>query len=273
MGRFIDLWQGNLDVLGENCLRNVFIWHNTFVEILRRPGATQKGRAVNLSFPDRGLLSFSGLQNVRIAHNVFAFDSNAAVALHELVHWSISKDYRFERNLWSTLPQSSAVSADNTERPSMPVDMPLLGDSLLHFVVPQWDTAIKSHLNPEFMWRVPYMTAIPPFDYADLPRKSDSINVGAFEYRAVSVSQPVAVGRLRIYPVPAADWIAVDLLPEQEGEPYALEVRDMSGRLVMEAANTNRLFCGHLLPGYYTITLRSRQINLQTKFIKVSPQH
>ncbi len=253
VGRFIDLWQGNLSVWGENCLRNVFFWHNTFVEIMGKPNPKQKGAAVNVYFPDKGVLSFSGLRNVRIAHNLFAFHPDSIAPLAESVHPGIPKDYRLERNLWSRMPISPHVSPDNIERFSMPFRLSLLGDTSLHRIVPYGDTIIS---NAAFLWMTPALSKMPPYDYFDLPRRSDSTNVGAFEYRTVSTRLPAGIERVRVYPVPAVDWIQIDLLPQYMGESFTVDVYDVSGRLLEVVHNRTRLSCSHWPPGFYRLTLR-----------------
>lgn len=273
-GRCLDFWQGHLKVIGVNCIRNVFVWHNTFIGTLQIDNIS----IVQFFFPDFNFLptfTHGALRNVRIENNLFAFDPSRNVPLFEVFNALIAgqdRDYLIASNVWSkTPPLSAKVLSSNIERPALPFNLNLLGDTALQQVIPTVIVGTSNVLNADFYRLVPnpaaaYLTE----DYLGYSREASLTNVGAFEVQsAVNTHTSAPWKRIKLYPVPVIDELWLDLSPEHGQEDFTVEVYDPTGRLVSMARNAVRISCGHLETGVYYLVLRGDTWLFREVFVKV----
>ncbi len=264
-GRFLDFWQGNLNVVGVNCIRNVFVWHNTFIELWGMPKPGNKAALVHFYFSDRPLLSYGTIQNVRIKHNIFAFDPDLANPLVEAKHpWIPELDYLLDANLWSIRPSfGPKVLTNNRESPDMPQTMPIIDCSR--------GTATRDMICNAFghyLIMTPENGVMPAIDFFGLPRPKEGYTIGAVECQEVVAQRAPVVGRMRVYPVPVRDWLHIDVGPDLLQTDFTVEVYHSTGQLVETAKNTTQLACGHLPIGFYTLVVRSKDWTLREVFVK-----
>ncbi len=275
-GRCLDFWQGNLKVIGINCIRNVFVWHNTFIGTLQIDN--HKTHIVHLFLPDFNLIptvTRGALRNIRIENNLFAFDPSRNIPLVEVFNTFIpgqDRDYLIASNVWSkTPPLSAKVLSSNIERPALPFNLNLLGDTALQQVIPTVIVGTSNVLNADFYRLVPnpaaaYLTE----DYLGYSREASLTNVGAFEVQsAVNTHTSAPWKRIKLYPVPVIDELWLDLSPEHGQEDFTVEVYDPTGRLVSMARNAVRISCGHLETGVYYLVLRGDTWLFREVFVKV----
>lgn len=271
-GRFLDFWQGNVNVLGTNCIKNVFIWHNTFIGTLQK--SNHKVIIANLFFPDYTIIGNHGaVMNTRVQNNIFAFNPESAIVLNEAFNPKIQaheKDYLFASNLWSKAPPiSNTVSGSNKERSNMRYQLLLLGDTALHYVVP-FTSSNGDTLNKDFFYSVPAIIPEVAIDYRGFPRNKPMTNIGAFEIQSsVSTSTIVRSEKIRLYPVPTMDELWLELSTEHLEDEFAIEIYDYNGRCVSRAQNVVRIPCNHLNSGVYHLIVRSKTWMSQGIFVKV----
>lgn len=274
VGRFIDFWQGNTNVVGVNCIKNVFIWHNTFIENWGMPRTNDhRAMLIHFYFPDIAIYlspphySYGTVQNVRIKHNIFAFDPNTSIPLFQTKHSNIPKlDFLLDANLWSQLPPShhTEVLPNNIERPSMPNRVPLLPP----YSGPERDTVMGILCDSRFHLEVSPINEMPPRDFYGNSRPSSLHRIGAIECQTVSAHTPIPVGQVSIYPVPVKDWLNIDLAPEYQQADFTIEIYHSTGQLVETARSTTRLACGHLPAGFYILVVRGQKWTLRQVFPK-----
>jgi hypothetical protein len=270
-GRFLDFWQGGVNVIGVNCIKNVFIWHNTFIGTLQKNN--HRIVIVNFFFPD-WTPNHGALLNVRIQNNIFAFHPDNNIPLYEAFNFSIpanERDYLLASNIWSKVPPlSSKVLGSNIGRTQMRHQLPLLGDTALHYVVPGVSLPGGDTLNRDFFHPVSAITPGVMVDYRGLPRNHPLTNAGAFELQSsVSTFTAMRSERLRLYPVPPTDELWLDLPVEYLQDEFMVEIYDLHGQSVSQVRNTVHISCNHLRAGVYHIVARGKTWISQGTFVKV----
>jgi len=103
-GNGIDIWQGDTNIIGPNCISNVFIFNNSIFEVTG--DAEASGAQIKFFFPVFNFLlnSYGNLKNVVFHGNLFSFNS----ALHpgfkpyrQTFASQVSHDFTFQYNVWS----------------------------------------------------------------------------------------------------------------------------------------------------------------------------
>lgn len=261
-GHCIDFWQRNLKVIGVNCIRNVFVWHNTFIGTLQKDN--HKTSIISFFFPDYQLpTTYGALRNVRILNNLFAFDPSRNNPLSEVFNIFIpdyEKDYLIASNLWSEIPPfSTKFLTDNVKRPGLPFNLNLLSDTTLHQIIPKIMADTSNVLNADFYY--PVLNPLPAYlkeDYLGVFRKVPITNIGAFEAQSTVATHNLDRSRrIKIYPVLVTDELWLDGLSEHEQGEFTVEIYDLTGRLVSTAHQTEHIHCGHLSAGIYGLIVRS----------------
>ncbi len=92
---------------------------------------------------------------------------------------------------------------------------------------------------------------------------------GSFEsvqYYEYSAATPVEniFSSLKIYPNPAGDYLFVDGMQY----PFIVKVYNLEGKKLIEAKNKNVLNIAGLTPGIYILKVRTKDYNLDFKFVK-----
>ncbi len=103
-GNGIDIWQGDTNIIGPNCISNVYIFNNSIFEVTGDIEAS--GAQIKFFFPVFNFLlnSYGQLKNVVFHGNLFSFNS----ALHpgfkpyrQTFATPVSHDFTFQYNMWS----------------------------------------------------------------------------------------------------------------------------------------------------------------------------
>jgi hypothetical protein len=202
-GTPLAFWQGSANIPGANCIRNVFVFNNTFIGALGMPGAPATG-FVNVFFPDYNFLlnSYYGyLQNVSVFNNVFTYDTSEYINLQpvNMIFHPLHpgpKDITFDGNLW--ISGHDYTGPADMIRPDLPGSTSLLTGSL-DAILPCFENADWIYPRPPAF---PFLTD----DYLFHPRQSSSTNVGALEFdvdcMTLSTSGNIPSSSIEVYPNP-----------------------------------------------------------------------
>ncbi|MBK7426477.1 MAG: right-handed parallel beta-helix repeat-containing protein [Saprospiraceae bacterium] len=128
-------WQGRTDIIGVNCIRNVFIFNNTIIGVLGMEGTSSKA-LVELFFPDFNILfgnGYSYMENVHISQNIFTYDTleYSQVQPYRAVINNLHPgpmDINFHENVW--VKSYAGMSDSDIVRNNLPGKTYLLLDSL-----------------------------------------------------------------------------------------------------------------------------------------------
>lgn len=258
VGSAFAFWQGTVDIGGRNCIRNVFIFNNTIIGSLHMEGAASEG-LINVFFPSYNVIlnSFYGyLQNVRITHNIFTYDTSEDPLLEpvNLVFHPLHpgpKDITFDYNLW--VEDTPQKSPNGRVRPEMPGSSYLFFDSL---------TAIQP-CSQQMEW-VYGSTPAYPFlqnDYLGRKRDSESTNVGALEYTtscdSVLGSEQKTVEHLAtIFPNPCIHCPEILLSGNEDNAFETYQLLSFDGRVIDQGSLLkSRVNVNDLPSGAYILIL------------------
>lgn len=236
VGSAIMFWEGNTAQPGINCIRNVFVHHNTFITNLGDPGAANARGLVDFYFPalHNTILNsgFAYAENIRITRNIFVQDPQGSPHLppvrmirHNL--FPVPIDVVFDHNIWTE--SHAFLGANDVVRPELPADLPLLSDSL-HLIQPCAD-------QPDWVLTVPetgeeWLRE----DYLYLPRGEGLTNAGALEYKEdcemTSFASEIKWKRLgfEVFPNPVRDGALTIISPMPLSGPLEVQAFDALGR-------------------------------------------
>ncbi|MEX2589812.1 MAG: right-handed parallel beta-helix repeat-containing protein [Chitinophagales bacterium] len=273
-GTAIAFWQGVTDIAGANCIRNVYIFNNTIIGVMGSAGVSSTG-LVNLFFPNYNefVNSFYGyLENVRITHNIFTYDTAAypnmmPVKMDFHAKHPGPKDISFDHNLW--INDHSYIGANGKVRPQMPGQTYLLTDSLKS-IIPGPD-------NAYWIDTVPNPFALLTDDYSYQLRNGNT-NVGAMEYRdsikdsipedTVSVAGINAKEKIQIFPNPCFNCNYLTISGESMAETYDYRIYSLAGNeVVFGKVNKGKINISCHLSGMYILLLENKEIRLTKKIV------
>jgi hypothetical protein len=165
MAGCLDIWEGTVGFLQRQIIRNVRFAHNTCIDMWTTEGNTSTAfvNAVYSSpFPANRSAS-----NIFVGNNIFTVDpSNVAPRLWVRVPTEIVSAFRYPSNYWKA-------------------EVPGIGTTFNNIVNPLLITAQPFDLSPAgtppLRCNVPRITDI-THDALGMQRRSDSTNVGAFEF-------------------------------------------------------------------------------------------
>jgi hypothetical protein len=267
----VAFWEGATAIAGFNCIRNVFVYHNTILGTLTPPNRPTRGM-FDFFFPAvHNLITNSNFavgENIRIEANIISypdadkpFHRPVRVVRNEL--FPVPLGLRFSNNLWSA--NHPWKGPGDIIRPSMPEYLPL--DSTVAWVPcpdqSEWVYEVEN------TWGLDY-------DFAGITRGALT-NVGAFEFRencgVVSNRdqpslQPYAWS---VYPNPASGTL---YLRTNNGNATQarVDVFDPLGRLhITQVFNETQfaLDVGALPAGIYFLNIRMKGITLETHRVVV----
>lgn len=253
VGSGISFWEGVTNIAGFNCIKNVFVFNNTFIETMGMPGAGNNGH-VNFYFPSYNLLSpnsfYGSMENIQIFNNIFTFDTltyatmqpfkKTLNAFHPTPNAIFSSN-----NLW--IKSHTSLGLGDEVRSTMPVSTYSLLDSV-YSITPCSDHMYWVKSVPATM---PFLTS----DYLGQPRTSPTTNVGAIEYKlncsnlglndfATSIEKPL------LFPNPCLSCSSVRIsnLPQDKVVSYvvynSLGLEILTGVLKNNSIETNLLTSG-----------------------------
>lgn len=259
-GRAISFWEGVTDILGHNCIRNVFIFNNTIVGAMGMPDAGSTG-LVNLFFPSFNILNngnHARLENVRIFNNIFSY---------EVEQWDNLLPYR--ENFHPLHPTPDAVNMYNNlwiREHDWFGQGDELRSSMPGFIHPEDD--LQSLLTPceeNYFW---VKAADIPFDfvaddYYGNNRRNDESNVGAIEYlkscHVVATDETRESGSFVLFPNPGSNLIYLKNRAGFVDNYY--ELIDVSGRVQISGhlrGFSQQIDISGLSPGYYLMRIHDR---------------
>lgn len=235
VGSAIMFWEGVTSQPGINCIRNVFVHHNTFITNLGDPAAANARGLVDFYFPaiHNTILNsgFAIAENIRITRNIFVQDPQGSPHLppvrmvrHNL--FPVPIDVVFDHNIWTE--SHAFMGANDVVRSELPADLPLLFDSL-HLIQPcadqqDWVLSVPE-TGEEWLGE----------DYVYKSRNEGLTNAGALEYRedCQEVSSVVyLLGKSRsfhVFPNPANEG-KVNITGDFQ-EPLEVRLFDTFGRI------------------------------------------
>mgnify|MGYP000122277149 CR=1 FL=1 len=259
-GNAIGFWEGATAIAGINCIRNVFIFNNTFMGTLGMPGVSPTG-FVNVFFPAYNFLfnsNYSYLQNVRITNNIFTYDNETYASLKpvNMIFHPLHpgpKDITFDGNLW--VEDHPYKGPDDIVRPNLSGTTWLLTDSL---------SSITPCLeNMDWVYsRPPSFPFLLSDDYGYANRQPALTNVGALEYdydcmAVSSASISSSTSWLEIFPNPCYSCHTLTLrnLPEDKQFTFTL-FTSMASLVASGHLEGNHIALGKELPaGIYFILI------------------
>ena len=259
-GRAISFWEGVTDIIGHNCIRNVFIFNNTIVGAMGMPDAGLSG-FINLFFPTYNVLNngnHARLQNVRIFNNIFSYDTGLYDNLrpyrenfHPLHPTPDAVD--FSNNLWIKEPLIMGMGDEiRTEMPGF-----------IHPEVDFEEVLLPCKKNPYWIKEAENLLAFLQFDYLGSPRGLEFTNVGAIEYRescfSVTVTEQLGREDIKLFPNPARNWIQI-ITPNKEGDHF-YSILDLSGRVLRKGEVSDgmkKIDVYDLHPGFYLLRISGK---------------
>lgn len=258
VGSAFAFWQGTVDIGGRNCIRNVFIFNNTVIGSLHMDGAGSAG-FVNAFFPNFNVLlnSFYGyLQNVRITHNIFTYDTSSDPLLEpvNLVFHPLHpgpKDISFDYNLW--IEDSSHKGPNGEVRAGMPGSSELFNGS--------YKTIQPCSQQQEWVFQSAAAYSLLKNDYLGRIRNGLSTNVGALEFTSncdsvVSAENETIEQLVNIFPNPCLNCKEVSLSGNEENTFETYQLLSFDGRVIDQGSLLeSRVVVNGLPSGAYILIL------------------
>ena len=259
VGSGISFWEGVTTIAGINCIKNVFVFNNTFIETMGMPGAGNNGH-VNFYFPSYNPIfnSFYGsMENIQIFNNIFTFDTLTYATMQpfkKTLHPNHPTPNAIfsSNNLW--IKSHTSLGLGDEVRSTMPVSTYSLLDSV-YSITPCSDHMYWVKSVPATM---PFLTS----DYLGQARTSPTTNVGAIEYKlncsnlglndfATTIEKPL------LFPNPCLSCSSVRISNLTQDKVVSYVVYNSLGLDISTGVLKNNSFETNLLPsGVYYVQLR-----------------
>ena len=259
VGSGISFWEGVTSIVGINCIKNVFVFNNTFIETMGMPGASNSG-FVKFFFPSYNLIanSFYGrMENIQIFNNIFTFDTLTYASMQpfkKTLHPNhpTPNAISFSNNLW--IKTHPSLGLGDEVRSMMPISSYSLLDSV-NSITPCFDQSY-------WVKAVPVTMSFLTSDYLGQVRTSPTTNVGAIEYKlncsslglndfATTIEKPL------LFPNPCLSCNSVRIPNLPEDKVLSFVVYNSLGLEILTGVLKNNSFETNLLPsGVYYVQLR-----------------
>lgn len=279
VGNVISFWEGSTQIIGVNCIRNVFVYNNTSIGTMGDPSFGEALLYFYYPAYNPILNTYGRLENIQIFNNIFSFDAST---------YSRKKPYRgifanfhpsanvpdLNGNLWNI--KHSDMGTDDSFNTSMPTEITgyLWGgefDQVRAFRAEDFQQILPCPNHYYFIKKGISGPVKPEKDLNNLPRFNTGSNVGALEYREgcfiESTRQISNIQHLEIYPNPSDQRIHLrSTYPVQS----SYSITDLQGRLVEEGLLENgSADISALMPGIYILRSETKDgFTLTGKFIK-----
>ena len=259
VGSGISFWEGVTSIVGINCIKNVFVFNNTFIETMGMPGASNSG-FVKFFFPSYNLIAnsfYGSMENIQIFNNIFTFDTLTYATMQpfkKTLHPNhpTPNAISFSNNLW--IKTHPSLGLGDEVRSTMPISSYSLLDSV-NSITPCFDQSY-------WVKAVPLTISFLTSDYLGQARTSPTTNVGAIEYKlncsslglndfATTIEKPL------LFPNPclSCNSVRIPNLPEDKVLSYV--VYNSLGLEILTGVLKNNSFETNLLPsGVYYVQLR-----------------
>ncbi|MBK8557193.1 MAG: right-handed parallel beta-helix repeat-containing protein [Lewinellaceae bacterium] len=261
-GRAIAFWEGSVNINNPNCIKNVFVVHNTCIG-LTGDSLDNNGAQIHLFFPSYNFIqnSYGQLLNVRFYGNIFSFDQ-ADYPTYKSLQTAFNVigvfDYSFDYNLWCKQPANPGPN--DLLRPDLPGSFNI--DSLQRITPCLDDQGVLVQAVPAFAdWinRDYYGTLRPLFMH----------NVGALEPDcSTAVGQlPDRTPTLTLFPNPGTTHLTVTAT-----SGALLRLLDARGLICAEIianGTAQSLPVANLPAGVYWLTLQHEDGTQCTAWVKM----
>jgi hypothetical protein len=259
VGSGISFWEGVTSIVGINCIKNVFVFNNTFIETMGMTGSSNSG-FVKFFFPSYNLIAnsfYGSMENIQIFNNIFTFDTLTYASMQpfkKTLHPNhpTPNAISFSNNLW--IKTHPSLGLGDEVRSTMPVSSYSLLDSV-NSITPCSD---QSYWVKAVSVTMPFLTS----DYLGQARTSPTTNVGAIEYKldcsdlglndfATTIEKPL------LFPNPclSCNSVRISNLPQDKVLSYV--VYNSLGLEILTGVLKNNSFETNLLPsGVYYVQLR-----------------
>lgn len=229
VGEVLSIWEGSTQILGVNCIHNVFFYNNTSIGTLGNPNSRQS--VIYEFMPTYNPLTntWSQLENMQVFNNIFSIDKQAFkdfrghTGIFHVLHPS-KNSVTLGGNLWNWNAENKG-STDSISA-SIPGDMMYPSNQNYSSFIP---------CDKQSYLRRP-MTAfghVPQRDFLDSLRKPNG-NVGAFEdmgaCSSLGVLNYAADDAPVVYPNPAKDRFYLSGISE------TVKIYDLNGRLLFDVS-------------------------------------
>ena len=259
VGSGISFWEGVTSIVGNNCVKNVFVFNNTFIETMGMPGASNSG-FVKFFFPSYNLIAnsfYGSMENIQIFNNIFTFDTLTYASMQpfkKTLHPNhpTPNAISFSNNLW--IKTHPSLGLGDEVRSAMPISSYSLLDSV-NSITPCFDQSY-------WVKAVPVTMSFLTSDYLGQVRTSPTTNVGAIEYKlncsslgindfATTIEKPL------LFPNPCLSCNSVRIPNLPEDKVLSFVVYNSLGLEILTGVLKNNSFETNLLPsGVYYVQLR-----------------
>jgi hypothetical protein len=222
VGAALDLWEGSTQILGINCMKNVFFFNNTSIGYLGNSNSQQP--IVNTHFPYYNPLinTYSRVENIKIYNNVFSVDKTMYPNLRAFLSnfgfgHPTPNAIDLSGNLWNFNSSNKTVS--DSVNIQLPGSLPPIVNNNFNALVPA-----KTNL-PFKKLAVPF-AHVPAVDFYGKTRQINT-NVGAFEFDPnLSTKQFQQTQKIYAFPNPASHTFSI------AGCSQKITLSDLSGRIL-----------------------------------------
>ncbi len=259
VGSGISFWEGVTTIGGFNCIKNIFVFNNTFIETMGMPGANNSG-FVKFFFPSYNPIfnSFYGnMENIQIFNNIFTYDTltyNNMDALKKTIHPNhpTPNAILLSNNLW--IKSHEYLGNGDEVRTVMPIQSYSLQDSI-QSIIPCFD-------HPYWIKSVPVTFSFLTSDYLGESRYNIFTNVGAIEYKPECSGLgfndfSFALEKPLLFPNPCISCQSINIqnLPQNTVLSYVI-YNSLGIEVLTDEINSNSFETNLLLSGVYYLQLR-----------------
>ncbi|HOK37074.1 MAG TPA: T9SS type A sorting domain-containing protein [Bacteroidales bacterium] len=269
LGNNIGFWQGNTDIIGVNCIKNVFITNNTFIGMVGMEGTTN-WPFISFHFASYNFLFnnfYSTMENVRITNNIFSYDTvtypniqPVQTAFHSLHPGPL--DFAFDGNIWLQTHQFMGVN--DIVRTNLPGSLDFIGDNI-NLILPCPE-------NQPFVYSQPPAFDFITHDFYGNPRNSQMTNVGALEFNEFcnltieNITLPYNKNKIKVYPNPCYDCKKLFISGNLENENLNYTIYSIEGKILKTATtNSNEIDISDIKYKGFSILKLENKTNLNSE--------
>jgi hypothetical protein len=232
VGSAFRFWQGVTDILGVNCVRNVWIFNNTLLGITG-DAESRNGSVVSFFYPSYNVLVdnyYGYMENIKIHGNIFAYGPESGASLEPVR--SVFHDlhprpggFEFSENVWV---EDHPWVNDGIVRPDLPADAPIFfGEENVLFPC-----------DAQMEWVFPVTPLLPGLladDFLYRRRTGANTNAGALEYMEnCTVSSPERLVKdqvFEVFPNPCRIGEYISVQTDLEEGTYHYQLFHINGGL------------------------------------------
>lgn len=249
VGEVLSIWEGSSQILGTNCISNVFFYNNTAIGTMGNPNSRQA--QLYFFFPAYNPLTstFSRIDNFQVYNNLFSIDTQsfknfrAHNGIYHVLH-PTKNAVMLAGNVWN-FHDANQGKTDSISS-AIPGDLSLPNESDYRLFIPCDNQSYFRKKSVAF-------GHTPQRDFLDSFR-SGNTNVGAFEdmgnCSTISSRIPESFDVPKVYPNPARDRIYID------GAEGNIKLYDIKGSVmgeIMPSGDSSFILEEELTQGLYWV--------------------